>query len=121
MTESLVNDAGGIEGWDRLGSDEQQRCYKIAHQKLLICIRQEHFNSLTQSEKDDINFFVWAGCCMHKELNVLQEHPLLAWPLFIFFLTLTFYLYPKDYVCIHMQYLFWLTILSPYLYWLYSL
>jgi hypothetical protein len=50
---------------------------------------------------------------------MLQEHLLLAWPLFIFFLALTFYLYPEDYVHIHMQYLFWLTILgspahSPY-------
>jgi hypothetical protein len=34
---------------------------------------------------------------------------------------LAFYLYPEDYACIHMQYLFWLTVLSPYLYWLYSL
>jgi hypothetical protein len=53
--------------------------------------------------------------------SLLQEHPLLAWPLFIFLLILAFYLYPKDYMHIHMQYLFWLTILSPYLYWLYSL
>jgi len=52
---------------------------------------------------------------------VLQEHPLLAWPLFIFFLTLAFYLYLEDYTRIHMQYLFWLIVLSPYLYWLYSL
>jgi hypothetical protein len=52
---------------------------------------------------------------------VLQEHPWLAWPLFIFFLSLAFYLYLEDYARIHMQYLFWLTILSPYLYWLYSL
>jgi hypothetical protein len=52
---------------------------------------------------------------------LLQKHPLLAWPLFIFFLALAFYLYPEDYVRIHMQYLFWLTVLSPYHYWLYSL
>jgi hypothetical protein len=62
---------------------------------------------------------MWPQIC-EKEL-LLQEHPLLAWPLFIFFLSLAFYLYPEDYVCIHMQYLFWLTVLSPYLYWLYSL
>jgi hypothetical protein len=52
---------------------------------------------------------------------MLQEHPLLAWPLFIFLLALAFYLYPEDYARIHMQYLFWLTVLFPYLYWLYSL
>jgi hypothetical protein len=27
---------------------------------------------------------------------MLQEHPLLAWPLFIFFLALAFYLYPEE-------------------------
>jgi hypothetical protein len=52
---------------------------------------------------------------------MLQEHPMLAWPLFIFLLSLAFYLYPEDYVRIHMQYLFWLTVLSPFLYWLYFL
>jgi hypothetical protein len=51
---------------------------------------------------------------------VLQEHPLLAWPLFIFLLILTLHLYPEDYTCIHMHYLFWLVVLSPYLFWLYS-
>jgi hypothetical protein len=54
-------------------------------------------------------------------LNLLQEHPLLAWPLFIFLLALAFYLYLEDYARIHMQYLFWLTVLSPFLYWLYFL
>jgi len=38
-----------------------------------------------------------------------------------FLLALAFYLYPEDYVRIHMQYLFWLTVLFPYLYRLYSL
>jgi hypothetical protein len=51
---------------------------------------------------------------------VLQEHPLLAWPLFIFLLILTLHLYPEDYMHIHMHYLFWLVVLSPYLFWLYS-
>jgi hypothetical protein len=57
----------------------------------------------------------------NKVWRLLQEHPLLAWPLFIFLLALAFYLYLEDYARIHMQYLFWLTVLSPYLYWLYSL
>jgi hypothetical protein len=52
---------------------------------------------------------------------LLQEHLLLAWPLFISLLILAFYLYPDDYLCIFMHYLFWLVILSPYLLWLYSL
>jgi hypothetical protein len=56
-----------------------------------------------------------------KVSEVLQEHLFLAWLLFIFLLALAFYLYLEDYVCIHMQYLFWLTVLFPYLYWLYSL
>jgi len=46
--------------------------------------------------------------------------PLLVWPLFIFLLILAFYLFPEDYTCIHMHYRFWLVILSPYLFWLYS-
>jgi len=57
----------------------------------------------------------------HEIRIVLQEHPLLVWPLFIFFLILTFYLYPDDYSHIFMQYLFWLVILSLCLFWSYSL
>ncbi|KAG1851408.1 hypothetical protein F4604DRAFT_1934096 [Suillus subluteus] len=72
MTESLVNEAGGIDGWDRLGVDEQESCYSNVHHNLLIQIGQEQFDSLPQSEKDDIDFFVWAGCCMHKELNAAK-------------------------------------------------
>jgi len=53
--------------------------------------------------------------------SMLQEHPTLVWPLFIFLLALAFYLYPEDYAHIHMQYLFWLTVLLPYLFWLYFL
>jgi hypothetical protein len=45
----------------------------------------------------------------------------LAWPLFISLLIFSLYLYPEDFACIHMHYLFWLVILSPYLFWLYSL
>jgi hypothetical protein len=52
---------------------------------------------------------------------MLQEHPMLAWPLFIFLLILAFYLNPEDYAHIHMHYLFWLVVLSPYLFWLYLL
>jgi len=54
------------------------------------------------------------------EWELLQEHLLLAWPLFIFLFVFTFYLYPEDYMCIYMHYLFWLVVLSPYLFWLYS-
>ncbi|KAG1769493.1 hypothetical protein EV702DRAFT_1202900 [Suillus placidus] len=72
MTESLINEVGGIDGWDRLGIDEQQSCYSNAHHNLLVQIGQEQFGSLPQSEKDVIDFFVWAGCCMHKELNTAK-------------------------------------------------
>jgi hypothetical protein len=62
-------------------------------------------------------WFAYALSCA----KLLQEHPLLVWPLFIFLLILAFYLYPEDYTCIHMHYLFWLVPLSPYLFWLQSL
>jgi hypothetical protein len=72
MTESLINEAGGIDRWDRLGIDEQQSCYSNAHHNLLVQIGQEQFDSLPQSEKDNIDFFIWADCCMHKELNAAK-------------------------------------------------
>ncbi|KAF9218272.1 hypothetical protein BS17DRAFT_672809, partial [Gyrodon lividus] len=39
---------------------------------LHIWLGQEHFAGLLAQEKLTVNFFVWAGCCMHKELNVVK-------------------------------------------------
>ncbi|KAG1774335.1 hypothetical protein EV702DRAFT_1200582 [Suillus placidus] len=57
MTESLIN--------------EVELLLQCASQPV-VQIGQEQFGSLPQSEKDVIDFFVWAGCCMHKELNAAK-------------------------------------------------
>jgi hypothetical protein len=80
-----------------------------------------YMESNEESDDDDLPKSIEDVLTSIHSCYLLQEHLWLAWPLFIFFLTLAFYLYPEDYARIHMQYLFWLTVLSPYLYWLYSL
>ncbi|KAG1722317.1 hypothetical protein EDB19DRAFT_1835071 [Suillus lakei] len=72
MMECIIAAAGGVNGWDTLSLDEQHRCTKAAHQQLHVHVREQHFAALTDAEKEAVDFFVWAGCCMHKELNAAK-------------------------------------------------
>jgi hypothetical protein len=44
------------------------------HLKLAISFKigQEQFSALTLPEKESVDFFIWAGCCMHKDLNAVK-------------------------------------------------
>ncbi|KAG2145926.1 hypothetical protein DEU56DRAFT_870202 [Suillus clintonianus] len=72
MMECIIAAAGGVNGWDALSLDEQHRRTKAAHQQLHVHVGEQHFASLTDAEKEAVDFFVWAGCCMHKELNAVK-------------------------------------------------
>ncbi|KAG2097956.1 uncharacterized protein F5147DRAFT_747409 [Suillus discolor] len=72
MMECIIAAAGGVNGWDALSLDEQHRHTKAAHQQLHVHVGEQHFAALTDAEKEAVDFFVWAGCCMHKELNAVK-------------------------------------------------
>ncbi|KAG1846434.1 hypothetical protein F4604DRAFT_1884162 [Suillus subluteus] len=40
--------------------------------QLRMTLGEEQFTSLSSAEKEAVDFFVWAGCCMHKELNAAK-------------------------------------------------
>ncbi|KAG1728537.1 hypothetical protein EDB19DRAFT_1832695 [Suillus lakei] len=69
MMECIIAAARGVNGWDTLSLDEQHRCTKAAHQQLHVQVREQCFAALTDAEKEAVDFFIWAGCCMHKELK----------------------------------------------------
>ena len=39
---------------------------------LNLCFGQEAFDALTEEEKVEVDFFIRAGCCTHKELNSVK-------------------------------------------------
>ncbi|KIJ12215.1 hypothetical protein PAXINDRAFT_83254, partial [Paxillus involutus ATCC 200175] len=68
----LLEEAGGLEGWESLSNEEQQRRTETARHALHHQIGVERFNLLSPAEQAATDFFVWAGCCMHKELNAVK-------------------------------------------------
>ena len=74
LTESQqkITEAGGPDAWAMLSEEEQA----VQNAALLtnICLRfgQEAFDALTEEQKIEVDFFIWAGCCMHKELNSVK-------------------------------------------------
>ncbi|KAJ8586433.1 hypothetical protein M405DRAFT_908639, partial [Rhizopogon salebrosus TDB-379] len=70
--ENAMEAAGGPQGWDMLSPDKRQVHCIEANRQLRITIGEEQFASLSSAEKETVDFFVWAGCCMHKELNAAK-------------------------------------------------
>ncbi|KAF9231631.1 hypothetical protein BU15DRAFT_68173 [Melanogaster broomeanus] len=72
MMQGILQDAGGPEGWEALAVEEQNRRLQHARCTLYHEIGVENFSLLSQDEKDATDFFIWGGCCMHKELNAVK-------------------------------------------------
>ncbi|OJT11000.1 hypothetical protein TRAPUB_12483, partial [Trametes pubescens] len=71
-TASAVERAGGAEAWAQLTLEElEQRNHEL--QKTIINrLGEEAYQALPDTNKQFIDLFVHAGCCMHKELNTVK-------------------------------------------------
>ena len=72
MMDSLLEVAGGPEGWDALPAERKKVLGDAAVWQLWINFGKLAFAQLSDKEKSAVDFFVWAGCCMHKELNAMK-------------------------------------------------
>lgn len=64
--------AGGIDVWNSLPEDAKDEINAAVYKKACICLGVAEFEKLTLQEKQDVELFIWAGCCMHKELNSVK-------------------------------------------------
>ncbi|KIJ47936.1 hypothetical protein M422DRAFT_248518 [Sphaerobolus stellatus SS14] len=71
-TKTLVTDTGGPTAWDRLSDEEKKAKHQETYSMLHIGFGEEAFSHLSKTEQDTASLFVWAGCCMHKELNTVK-------------------------------------------------
>ncbi|KAF8880977.1 hypothetical protein BD779DRAFT_1445829 [Infundibulicybe gibba] len=69
LTEKKIADAGGQGAWDALQATEQARRNECLHQDLLQEYGERAYNALPPAQQKEVDFFVWGGCCMHKDLN----------------------------------------------------
>ncbi|KAJ7429992.1 hypothetical protein FB451DRAFT_1158984 [Mycena latifolia] len=72
ISQDAVAEAGGITAWEQLTSAEQQSLHDAALAKVVEIIGQDAFEKLSDEEKQDVDLFIWGGCCMHKNLNVFK-------------------------------------------------
>jgi len=71
-TERAIVAAGGYHGWEKLSSDEKITRNLATCADICRRIGEEEFMQLSDQEKSAIDWFVWVGCCMHKELNTVK-------------------------------------------------
>ncbi|ESK81598.1 hypothetical protein Moror_11131 [Moniliophthora roreri MCA 2997] len=67
----VVDKAGGFLEWVKLTEEDQHLHYKAGMDALALKLGEEQFKTLPEDKKQDIDLFFWAGCSMHKELNLV--------------------------------------------------
>ncbi|KIJ05843.1 hypothetical protein PAXINDRAFT_23055, partial [Paxillus involutus ATCC 200175] len=73
ITRDAVSEAGGPPEWEKLPMSQRDALITLKrHSKARLLGREVYNNSLTDSERRERDFFVRAGCCMHKELNSVK-------------------------------------------------
>ena len=73
--EAKLADAGGVEAWNRLPAEEQNQQTSNAIRKAIIKFGEDAYQKLSPEERGTlgVELFVWAGCCMHKDMNCTKS------------------------------------------------
>ncbi|KAI0685453.1 hypothetical protein C8T65DRAFT_517498, partial [Cerioporus squamosus] len=64
--------AGGPSAWEALREVEQIKQSHEAIRRATVRFGEVQFSALPATEKWVTDLFIWAGCCMHKELNTVK-------------------------------------------------
>ncbi|KAL1689785.1 hypothetical protein GGG16DRAFT_103492 [Schizophyllum commune] len=68
-----VEDAGGELAWVKLSPCEQAQKQEKVERALLMQLGSGIFETLLAKEQRKLRCFLWAGCCMHKDLNIVKH------------------------------------------------
>jgi hypothetical protein len=76
-----IKDAGGCEAWEALSEKERTKLDRQMMHDLIIALGEDAYEGLSDTEKHNLDLFLWAGCCMHKELNSVKggNSTMMAW------------------------------------------
>ncbi|GLB36791.1 hypothetical protein LshimejAT787_0310830 [Lyophyllum shimeji] len=69
---NAMTTAGGPDAWNELSEEEQEALNLKAYHDLCTILGKKDYDSMSDTDKRTVDFFVWAGCCMHKELNSVK-------------------------------------------------
>jgi hypothetical protein len=71
-SEEMFERAGGKEHWTSLPPRERLRQEKAMIRETQIALGELVYQRLSPEEKAEVNFWVYTGCTMHKDLNAMK-------------------------------------------------
>lgn len=80
--QKKVAEVGGIDDWNKLCKDEQVKRDKSMMKEIVQTLGKEEYDLLSPMDRRDLDLFIWAGCCMHKDQNSFRcgaAEMMLAW------------------------------------------
>lgn len=70
--KSKIEEASGIEAWNAASPEERDRRSLESMNQLKVALGQDIYDKMSENEKRTFDLFLWAGCCMHKDLNAVK-------------------------------------------------
>ncbi|KAJ7080892.1 hypothetical protein B0H15DRAFT_953240 [Mycena belliarum] len=64
-----IAEAGGTDAWDRLSELEKAERDAKLMKEIVEVLGKAAYSALSPEERRKLDLFIWAGCCMHKDLN----------------------------------------------------
>ena len=70
--QKKISAVGGLDTFDTLSPQEQEVQNKVTYERVCSQVGEKSFNAMSAAQQHAANLFIWAGCCMHKELNAIK-------------------------------------------------
>ncbi|KAJ7648668.1 hypothetical protein DFH06DRAFT_1095461 [Mycena polygramma] len=67
-----IESAGGMDAFNALPALEQDVLNKSMFVEICVDVGTDVFKAMSPEEQRETDLFIWAGCCMHKELNAVK-------------------------------------------------
>jgi len=67
-----IADAGGLDEWNKLTILEQAERDAKLMAEIIDTLGRDAYDKLCAEDRREIDLFIWAGCCMHKNSNSFE-------------------------------------------------
>ena len=79
--DKKIQKYGGINQWNTLSDKEKLDADAEVMSNLVLQLGCQCYSQLPEDEKRRVDFFIWTGCAMHKDLNCVKwgNKEMMAW------------------------------------------
>ncbi|EKM76395.1 hypothetical protein AGABI1DRAFT_131225 [Agaricus bisporus var. burnettii JB137-S8] len=67
--EKKILSVGGIDLWEEMSVEKRGKHEADLMEEILFEVGMDVYDSLGTTEREELDSFIWAGCCMHKFQN----------------------------------------------------